>query len=361
MKFLVSVILFISFYIISYAQVEPITIPAYSIIGWDSLTGDMGVAVVSKFPCVGSIVPYAKANVGVIVTQNIPNPDFGNYGIKMLEQRINSQQVIEELIKNTNVYQLQLAALDVNGNTYAYTGNSCKQYAGHYFSKSYSVQGTELLNASVLRAMGMTFEMTQGDLAERLLSAIESGAKANGEQSNEISACLLVVRENGGFNEQGDRFIDIRIDNDSLPLQKLRRIYEIWQEKFLIDSRLQSINKFNRNKKFVAAETEKKRLVELFNIQLKRKPDDPDLLNKIAWTLAFNDIDPLQALELAKRAIKLSPERLDILNTLAECHYRMKHYEEAIAIGSELIKRDPSNEVYWKQLQKFREAKEKAQ
>ncbi len=361
MKILLHVIFFISFCILSYAQEEPIAIPSYSIIGWDSLTGDMGVAIVSKFPCVGSIIPYAKASVGVIVTQSIPNPDFGDYGIKMLERGIDAQHVIEELIKNTNIYQLQFAALDVNGNTYAYTDNSCKQYAGHLFNKSYSVQGVELRDASVLRAMATTFEITQGDLAERLLAAIESGAKANGEQSGEISACILVVRENGGFNEQSDRFIDIRVDNDSLPVKKLRRIYEIWQEKFLIDSRLKSIIKFNKGKKYFAAEIEKKRLVVLFNAQLKRRPDDPDLLKKIAWTLATNDLDPLQALELAKRAIKLSPERLDIISTLAECHYKMKHYEEAIAIGSELIKRDPSNETYWKQLQKFREAKEKTQ
>ncbi|MBI4811758.1 MAG: DUF1028 domain-containing protein, partial [Ignavibacteriales bacterium] len=156
-------ILVLFLFLTAISQEENMIVPAYSIVGWDSVTGDLGVAVVSKFLSVGSIVPYAKAGVGAIVTQNIPNPEHGIYGLKMLEEGMNALAVVEKLIQNESAYQRQLGIIDASGNVYAYTGSGCEQYAGHSFGRGYSVQGTRLANMTVIKAMAMTFEMTQGD------------------------------------------------------------------------------------------------------------------------------------------------------------------------------------------------------
>jgi len=108
----------------------------------------------------------------------------------------------------------------------------------------------------------------------------------------------------------------------------------------------------------MAAEEEKRRLVGDLNDQLRSNPDDPVLLNQIAWILATNEIDRERALELSKRAVKLVPGNSTFLSTMAECHYRLGNFDTAIAIGSELIAKEPANDQFWKQLQKFKEAKQ---
>ncbi|MDI6767223.1 MAG: DUF1028 domain-containing protein [Bacteroidota bacterium] len=335
-------------------------VATYSIVGWDSITGDLGVAVQSKFLGVGAVVPYAKAGVGAIATQAFANPTFGPRGLELLEKGMSAKEVVEILISSDTSARLrQLGVVDANGNSFSYTGSACKPHANHITGKGYAVQGNILAGEAVVRAMAVTFEITSGDLAERLLSSLEAGEKAGGDSRGKQSAAMLVVRENGGYGGFNDRFIDIRVDDDSLPLIELRRIYNLWQGTFLMSARMRSIDDFNRKRKFTAADIEKKRMTEGLNNELRSKPDDPELLNRIAWILATSEIDHVRALELSKRAVKLAPNKLDFLDTMAECHYRLGNYDEAIAIESELVGKDPSNEQYWKQLLKFKEAKQR--
>ena len=128
----------------------------------------------------------------------------------------------------------------------------------------------------------------------------------------------------------------------------------------MFDARMRTIDEFNREKKFGAARVEMEKAVQAFNEQLRIHPDDPEVLNRIAWILATNDLDRERALQLAKRAATLAPGKSQMLATVAECHYRLGHYEEAIAIQTELLAREPGNDDYWKQLQKFKDAKQKA-
>jgi cytochrome c-type biogenesis protein CcmH/NrfG len=226
--------------------------------------------------------------------------------------------------------------------------------------KWYSVQGNILAGEGVVKAMARMFEITPGDLAERLLASVEAGEAAGGDKRGRQSAALLVVRDKGGYSGYNDRFVDIRVDDNLQPLVELRRIYDLWTQTFLLDARFQSIEQFNKNRNFSAASEEMKRVVAALNMQVRKKPDDPEVLNNVAWTMATHDIDLSQALELAKRAVKLAPEKLSFLDTMAECHFRLGHYDEAIAIEAGLVTKDASNDEYWKQLQKFKEAKTKA-
>ena len=336
-------------------------VATYSIVGWDSLTGDLGVGVQSKFLGVGAVVPYAKAGVGAIATQAWANTSYGPEGLALLEKGMTPQQVIEALTKiDSNADQRQIGVVDVYGNSFGYTGTKCLSYAGNISGRGYSAQGNILANEEVVKAMARTFEITSGTLAERLMSALEAAEKAGGDKRGRQSAALLVVREEGGYSGFNDRFVDIRVDDDSLPLAELRRIYKLWERTFLLEAQMHSVKVFNEKRNFVAAQEVTKRVVSSFNILLREKPDDPEVLNRVAWQLTTYDIDHERALELAKRAVKLAPNNLNMLDTFAECHFRLGHYDEAIAIESELVAKEPTNDDFWKQLQKFKEGKQKA-
>jgi uncharacterized Ntn-hydrolase superfamily protein len=278
----------------------------------------------------------------------------------MLGQGMTPQQVIGFLTRNdSDGSHRQIGAVDAHGNSFAFTGASSAQFAGHLSGNGYSVQGTSLKGESVLKAMARTFEITGGDLAERLLASLEAGEKDGGKRIAGQSAALLVVRDGAGYGGFSDRFIDLRVDDDSTPLVQLRREYGDWKKSSYFDAEMRSIAVFNRDKKFDVAREVLHRVVNSLNEELRDRPDDPDMLSAVALTLATNDIDKERALELAKRAAKLAPEKLQILNTLAECHFQLGHIDEAIAIESQLVSKDPTEDSYWKQLQKFKEAKAK--
>lgn len=334
-------------------------VATYSIVGWDSVTGDLGIAVQSKFLGVGAVVPFAKAGVGAIATQAWANTTFGPLGLDMLEQGKEAEVVLAALLKSDSGFsRRQVGIVDAKGNSDAFTGTSCLPYAGHLSGRGYAVQGNILASENVVKAMARTFEITPGDLAERLLSSLEAAERAGGDRRGRQSAALLVVRENGGYAGYNDRMIDLRVDDDSLPLVELRRIFKLWQQTFLPEVQTRSVEMFNQKKNFIAAQEIAKRMVTSLNAQLRERPDDPEVLGNVARILTTNNIDRQRALELAKRASKLAPGKLYLLDTLAECHFQLGHYDEAIAIESELVAKDPSNDEYWKQLKKFKDGKE---
>src|SRR5438093_180164 len=137
-----------------FAQVQPARlgghadgeiVATYSIVGWDSVTGDIGVAVQSKFLGVGAVVPYAKAGVGAVATQALANTTYGPEGLQLLGQGLSPQIVIEGLIRtDSNAARRQVAMVDAQGNSYAYTGSACQQYSGHITGRGFSVQGNIL-------------------------------------------------------------------------------------------------------------------------------------------------------------------------------------------------------------------------
>ena len=159
-----------------------------------------------------------------------------------------------------------------------------------------------------------------------------------------------------GFN---DRYIDLRVDDNAAPLDELQRLYKLWMNRFTFDTRIQSVEQFMAQNNVTAARTELERLVDDLNLQLRDKPDDPDVLTRIALILAKYDIDRDRALDLAKRAAKLEPTNDNMLSTVAECHFYLGNYDDAIAIGAELVKRNPTNDMFWKRLQAYRDAKDK--
>jgi uncharacterized Ntn-hydrolase superfamily protein len=212
---------------------EPVA--TFSIVGYDPATGDLGVAVQSKFFAVGSVVPYAKANVGAIASQAYGNTTFGPLGLAMLEQGMTVEAVVESLLAHDpDAAQRQIGIVDAEGNSFAYTGDECMAWAGEETGPNFAAQGNILVSGETVAAMARAFRETEGILGERLMRALEEGQAAGGDSRGMQSAAMLIVREGGGYGGYNDVYCDLRVDDSEDPIAELRRIFDIWKGEALI-------------------------------------------------------------------------------------------------------------------------------
>jgi len=209
---------------------KPPVVATFSIVAYDPETHDLGVAVQSRFLAVGAVVPWAKAGVGAIATQAYVNTSYGPNGLKLLESGLSVQETLDKLIQADNDRaSRQVGIIDAKGNAAAYTGSETHAWSGHHVvGKNYTTQGNILAGEEVILEMGRAFEGTEGALAEKLIAALEAGQEAGGDTRGQQSAALLVVRENGGFDGFNDRYIDLRVDDHTEPIQELKRIYKLY-------------------------------------------------------------------------------------------------------------------------------------
>ncbi len=207
----------------------------FSIVAYDPKTGDFGVAVQSKFPCVGQIVPWAKANVGAVATQADVNTTFGPKGLELLNQGLTSEEVVGKLLKDDEKRDhRQLAVIDKSGKAYAWTGSQCFYFANHIVGKHYSCQGNILVDERTLTDMALAFENTTGDLADKLIAVLQAADEPErGDVRGKQSASLLIVREKGGFGGYTDKWVDIRVDDNPEPIKELIRIFHMYDMTFL--------------------------------------------------------------------------------------------------------------------------------
>lgn len=200
----------------------------FSIVARDPKTGELGIAVESKFLSVGAIVPWAAAGVGAIATQSWANTSYGPRGLRLLRQGLTPRQVGQKLLagdKQTD--QRQFGIVDAKGRAFTYTGGGCYEWAGGKTGKNYAAQGNILKSSAVVDAVAETFEATPGDLAARLVAALAAGQAAGGDRRGEESAALLVVRAKGGYGGFNDRYIDLRVDDHPHPIDELAHLLEL--------------------------------------------------------------------------------------------------------------------------------------
>lgn len=201
------------------------SIATFSIVAHDPDTGDLGVAVQSKFFGVGSVVPWARAGVGAVATQASANTTYGPRGLELLASGQTAGQALAALTEaDEQAAQRQLAVIDAAGTAATFTGEACLPWAGDRVGEHYSVQGNLLAGPAVLDAMAAAFETTRGDLATRMTSALAAGQAAGGDLRGRQSAALLVVRDNGGYQNLNDRYIDLRVEDHPAPIRELRRL-----------------------------------------------------------------------------------------------------------------------------------------
>ncbi len=197
----------------------------FSIVAYDPENGDLGVGVQSKYFSVGPVVPWAEAGIGAVATQAFVNVSFGPRGLSLLKEGFTVEGVIEKLIEEDERRERrQLGIVDKAGNVAAYTGSECTMWAGSRQGLNFTVQGNILEGEVVLSAMVEAFESSKGELAERLVAALEAGQAVGGDARGRQSAAVLVVRYGAGRSGYGDRYVDLRVDDHKTPIVELRRL-----------------------------------------------------------------------------------------------------------------------------------------
>jgi len=245
---------------------QPTTPPAhfqklahtYSIVAWDSVTGDLGVAVQSKFPNVGGIVPWGRAGVGAVATQSLANTAFGELGLDLLARGQTAEQAMRAVMgTDTMLQDRQVGMIDAHGNVASFTGRRTFDWAGGRVGcaaatprradsvrveragkrcqvvggkgvlitgHGYAVQANIMVSDRTVRNMASSFETSTGPLADRLMAALRAGQGGGGDKRGMQSAALLVVRKNGGYLGANDRFVDIRVYDATDPITELARL-----------------------------------------------------------------------------------------------------------------------------------------
>jgi uncharacterized Ntn-hydrolase superfamily protein len=201
----------------------------FSIVAADPKTGEVGVAVASRFFAVGTVVPHARAGVGAVATQSYANTSFGPHGLSLLSHGNPPEKVLEVLLGNDKGRnKRQVGLVSASGTSASYTGTSCNAWAGGRSGPNYAVQGNILTGEEVVAAMEKAFISTAGrPLRVRLYAAIEAGDVAGGDSRGKQSAALLVCRKDGGYGGFTDRAIDIRVDDHPQPIRELGRLLDI--------------------------------------------------------------------------------------------------------------------------------------
>ncbi len=205
-------------------------VSTFSIVAIDPQTGEMGVSVASRYFSVGSVVPWAMADVGAVATQANVNVGYGQEALDLLRKGMTAQEVLKKILADDKFEGKdgrQVAIVDAKGNVAAYTGPNAPKWAGDRQGKTWSAQGNILVGPQVPEAMGKAFEATQGELAEKLYAALKAGDTAGGDARGRQSASMLVVKKQGGRNINNDRYIYINVDDNPDPFTELRRLLDL--------------------------------------------------------------------------------------------------------------------------------------
>ena len=200
----------------------------YPIVARDPATGEMGVAVQSHYFQVGPIVPWAESGVGAVATQSLVLVDYGPNGLAMMRAGKTAKEALDSLVAaDAHNEGRQVAMVDAKGNVATYTGKNCIPFAGHKAGNQYSCQANLMENATVWPAMSAAFEKAQGDLAERMMQALEAAQRAGGDIRGKQSAAIVIVKAQSTGKPWADRVMDLRVEDNEEPLKELRRLIRL--------------------------------------------------------------------------------------------------------------------------------------
>ncbi len=200
----------------------------YSIVALDQHTGQLGVAVQSHWFSVGSLVCWAEAGVGAVATQAMVNVDYGPLGLQLMREGDTAAQALAALLnKDEGRAMRQVAMLDVRGYVATHTGERCIAAAGHYAGEGYSVQANMMESATVWPAMAAAFERTPGDLATRMLSALDAAQSAGGDVRGRQSAAMRVVSARPCSHPWRGIVLDLRVEDHPDPLVEMGRLLKL--------------------------------------------------------------------------------------------------------------------------------------
>jgi uncharacterized Ntn-hydrolase superfamily protein len=216
---------------VNVAQADSIArrpVHTFSIVARDAATGELGVAVQSHWFSVGTMVPWVEAGVGAVATQSFVDPTYGKLGLDLMRAGKSAPDTLTALLAADAGRDVrQVAMIDAQGRVAAHTGTKDIPAAGHIVGKGFSVQANLMLSDTVWPAMARAFESAQGDLADRMLAALDAAQEAGGDIRGRQSAALVVVTGKPTGNAWSDRTFDLRVDDNPEPLKELRRLVNL--------------------------------------------------------------------------------------------------------------------------------------
>jgi uncharacterized Ntn-hydrolase superfamily protein len=279
------------------AQSQHVPVSTFSIVARDSVTGELGIAVASRFFAVGSVVPWAEADVGAIATQSFANTSYGWRGLDLLHQGARPEEALEILLRDdAEREKRQVGIVSATGEAVTYTGSQCLAWAGGRSGPNYAIQGNILASETVVVEMEKGFIHTHGTLAERLYAALVAGDAAGGDSRGKQSAAMLVVKEGAGYGGFTDRAIDIRVDDHPEPFKELGRLLNYAQMNYAWNEGWTAFTK----KRYEDALLYQERAARL-------GPENAEVLYDLA-VIRLAAGKKAEALEVLKNALQLNPK-----------------------------------------------------
>ncbi|MGD8395886.1 MAG: DUF1028 domain-containing protein [Candidatus Eiseniibacteriota bacterium] len=333
----------------------------FSIVARDSVTGELGVAVQSRAFGVGAAVAWARAGVGAIATQSQTNESFGPRGLRFLAAGLDATETLDVLLRHDpGAANRQVGIIDAAGGVAAHTGAECNVWAGHRIATDVSCQGNILAGEAVVDTMIAAFQATDAELSRRLLAALVAGQAAGGDRRGVQSAALLVVRPSDMYPEYESRYVDLRVEDHVDPIPELIRVFEIHETTDLLRAHLRYAEQAGARGDSALAALEQRRVGETLRRVLARDDADASTLNALAWFTALAEVYLDDALEAARRAVALEPDNAEILDTLAEVHFRRGETAAAIDAARRALELEPDGPYYREQLERFEAARDAA-
>lgn len=326
----------------------------FSIVAFDAGTGELGVAVQSRAFNVGQSVPWAEAGVGALATQASTNESFGPSGLDLLRAGKSAGETLESLLAHDEGREnRQVGVVDAAGRSASHTGKKCLDWAGNITGDGYSIQGNILAGAGVIQAMRKAYLETDGEMAVRLIAALFAAQEAGGDRRGMQSAALLVVRPSEKYPEYRHRYVDLRVDDHPQPIRELDRIYRISEGTDMAEAHTRYAEEYRAAGKTAEMERELGWLAESIRRAIEAEKPNPSALNGLAWSIASYGIHLEDALRAVSLAARLEPDSWEILDTMAEVHFRMGDREKAVEVERKAAAMAPDVTYLKEQIERF--------
>lgn len=283
----------------------------YSIVARDGQSGEFGVAVQTHQMSVGRIVPWLLPGLGAVATQSLVNISFGPMALTMLREGVSAPHIIAALVaSDEKAHRRQVAVVDAHGNAAAHTGAGCIAEAGHHVGEGYSVQANMMTRPTVVAAMAQAYERTSGDLAQRMMAAMEAAQAEDGDIRGMQSAALKIV--SGDRNQaEWSTLYDLRVDEHETPLLELGRLVRLRRAQHLDGQGYTRLEEGHRD--------------DALSLWKQARAAAPELEELAFWqavTLADSHSDIDAAVQILSPVLKQDARReqwIDLIRRLAVC------------------------------------------
>ena len=292
--------------------------------------------------------------MGAVATQANVNASYGPKALAMLRSGMSPAEIMKALAAQDSAWDgRQFALVDAHGRVATWTGSKCNDWAGGEAGASFACQGNILAGPAVVADMARAYRESKGELAERLVCALEAAQRAGGDKRGQQSAAVIVVRASATHPEYAQRFVDLHVEDHVTPIKEIRRLWQIHQGFHGAGDHMELAAEYDAAGMKGLADLERERVHETLAGALARGERDATLLNGLAWSCAVHGIHLDDARKAAERAVAIEPKSTDIIDTLAEVYYRQGNRTLAVQTEKRAATLDPKNHYFTEQIERF--------